>query len=173
MELTEFADVVDRMIIEHDYPGFEPRSLRLGLPQAALKSSQRMFGSALGHENIFVKLAALRWFQEKPGIAKTYTRDIVALLDHQDAWVRLEAMETLSRIAAPAPETAAKVARLLKDENPEVRKTAAKAIRKMVSKQHGKNEEILASLQEAARDADPGVRGKALKALRQIGEFEG
>src|ERR1700734_1182097 len=154
MELAEFASVVETMILEHDYPGFEPRSLRLGLPQSALKSKAKMFASALGHDSVYVKLAALRWLQERPGVAKSCLSAIAGLLDNADEWVRLEAIHTIEKTASPPREVAVKVSSLLADSDVEVRKAAAKATGKLFSKGIKESTEVLSSLHAAAKDQD-------------------
>ena len=97
MELPKLAEIVENMIVQHDYPGYEIRSLKLGLPEAALRSHARVFAQALGHESIYVKLMALRYFQDKPGLAKTYLTAVAGLLDHDDTWVRMEAAHTIEK----------------------------------------------------------------------------
>jgi HEAT repeat protein len=172
MELSDLAEIVDNMIVQHDYPGFEVRALKLGLPEEALKMHAKVFVQALGHESIYVKLAALRWLQERPGVAKSYVKAIAGLLDNSDEWVRMEAVRTIERINAPSEEAALKIAQLLTDSNVEVRKTAAKALGKICAKRFNKNEVIVTSLRDAASDDDSQVRWKAQKALRQIGEYD-
>lgn len=171
MDLNKLAEIVDNMIVQHDYPGFEPRSLKLGLPEEALRAHAKVFVQALGHENVFVRLAALRWFQERPGLAKSYVKEIAGLLDYKDEWVRLEAARTIERIAVPPEDAVVKIAELLKDSDAEVRKAAAKALGKICSRATRKNEGIVKSLHDAAQDEDAGVRWKVQKALRQIGEY--
>jgi HEAT repeat protein len=171
MELTDFAEIVDNMIVQHDYPGFEVRGLKLGLPEEVLKLHAKVFVQALGHESVYVKLAALRWFQERPGVAKSYIKPIIGLLDNADEWVRMEAAKTVERVSSPPEDAALKIALLLRDPNVEVRKAAAKALGKMCSRTTSKNEVIVKSLHDAASDEDAGVRWKAQKALRQIGEY--
>lgn len=173
MELQEIAEIVETMVLQQDYPGFEPRSLKLGLPEAAVKSSSKTFALALGHQSVYVKLAALRWFQDRPGIAKSYYKAIMGLLDHNDEWVRMEAVRTLEKINNAPDEVAVSVAALLRDSDVEVRKAAAKAVGKICSRGKGKEKlsVVLSSLQEAAFDQDAGVRWKAQKALRQLGEY--
>jgi len=172
MELPELAEIVENMIVQHDYPGYEIRSLKLGLPDAALRSHARVFAQALGHESVFVKLVALRYFQEKPGLAKSYLNAICGLLDSPDSWVRMEATRTLERIQSPPENTATKLSPLLKDDDIEVRKTAAKALGKVCSKMKTKDDAVIQALHDAAEDKDAGVRWKAQKALRLIGEYE-
>ncbi len=60
MNLEKLASVVDTMIIQHDYPGFEPRGLKLGLPEDLQNMSAKTFSNALSHESVYVKLTALR-----------------------------------------------------------------------------------------------------------------
>lgn len=169
MELDQFANLVETMVIEHDYPGFEPRALRLGLPEEALRMPSKSYSQALGHPNVYVKLAALRWFQEKSGVAKSYTKAIAGLLDSPDEFVRMEAVKSLERINGLPEENVVRISALLKDESTEVRKAAAKALGKLVSKAKQKNEAIVQALQQASKDEDPGVRMKAQKAARLIG----
>ena len=66
MNLDKLAGVVEELIVQLDYPGFEPRSLKLGLPEELETMSAKTFASALGHQSVYVKLAALRWFQSGP-----------------------------------------------------------------------------------------------------------
>jgi HEAT repeat protein len=172
MELTELAEIIENMIVQHDYPGYEIRSLKLGLPDAAMRSHAKVFAQALGHKSIFVKLVALRYFQEKPGLAKSNINAISGLLDHPDSWVRMEAARTIERIQSPAENAVAKLSPLLKYDDIEVRKSAAKALGKVCAKMTKKNEVVIQALHDAAQDADAGVRWKAQKALRLIGEYE-
>jgi HEAT repeat protein len=168
IEVEKLAQVVDDMIVQHDYPGFEPRALKLGLPQEIEGLSAKTFGAALGHESIYVRLAALRWLQERPGVAKSYLNAIAGLLDNGDPYVRLESARTFQRIGSVDPEFVLKICRLLKDDNADVRKAAAKAIGKLGSKLKQPNQEILDALNEATTDKDPEVRMKVQKAVRLI-----
>ncbi len=172
MELADLAEIVDNMIVQHDYPGFEVRALKLGLPEEALKMHAKVFVQALGHESIYVKLAALRWLQDRPGVAKSFVKAIAGLLDHDDEWVRMEAVRTIERISAPSDEAVLKIAELLHDPNVEVKKTAAKALGKICAKKSNKNETVVKLLRDASTDADSSVRWKVQKALRQIGEYD-
>jgi HEAT repeat protein len=172
MELPELADIVENMIVQHDYPGYEIRSLKLGLPDAAVHAHARVYAQALGHESIFVKLVALRYFQEKPGLAKANYNAICGLLDSKDTWVRMEAARTIERLQSPPDSAAVKLSPLLKDEDIEVRKGAAKALGKVCAKMKNKNDDVIQALHVAAQDADAGVRWKAQKALRLIGEYD-
>jgi hypothetical protein len=54
MNVQAFADFVETMIVQHDYPGFEPRSLKLGLPDVLNKAGSKMFAEALAHDSVFV-----------------------------------------------------------------------------------------------------------------------
>jgi HEAT repeat protein len=171
MELSDFAEIVDNMIVQHDYPGFEVRGLKLGLPDEAQKMHAKVYVQALGHKSVYVKLAALRWLQERPGVAKSFIKAIAGLLDNDDEWVRMEATKTIERVSAPHEDAVLKIAALLHDPVAEVRKTAAKALGKLCSRKSDKNEVIVKSLHDAASDEDAGVRWKAQKALRQIGEY--
>jgi hypothetical protein len=167
MELKEFVDIVEDMALQHAYPGYDVRSLRLGLPAAVLKSHTRLFVEALKSESVLTKLAALRWFWERPGDAKRYVKAIAAVIDDPDEWVRLEAAKTIGRIDHPEEDVMAKVAALLSDEHVEVRKAAAKTCGKV----HIKNELIVEALQKATTDSDTEVRWKAQKALRKLGVY--
>ena len=172
MELADLAEIVDNMIVQHDYPGFEVRGLKLGLPEEALKMHAKVFVQALGHESIYVKLAALRWLQERPGVAKSYIKPIAGLLDNADEWVRMEATRTIERVSNPHEDAVLRISGLLHDPDVEVRKTAAKALGKICARKSDKNDVIVKSLHDAASDEDAGVRWKVQKALRQIGEYD-
>jgi hypothetical protein len=173
MDLDTIAEIVERMIIEHDYPGFEPRSLKLGLPATAAKSPAKVFGQALLHKNLFVQLASLRWFQEHPKIVGSYIDNVLILLEHKDEWIRFESLRTLERSSANDPTTLLKVASLVKDPNEMVRKEAAKVCGKLLAKASEKPEAIVTLLLEAAQDPSEQVRFKAQKALRRIGAYSG
>ncbi len=168
MELERLAEIVDDMIVQHDYPGFEPRALKLGLPEEVLHMHTKTFANALGHSSIYVRLAALRWFQERPGMAKSYIGAIVGLLDHEDEYIRIEASRTLERFQTVTGDTLLRIAKLLKDERPNVRKAAAKSLGKLGSRMKQKDGAIIEALQAASTDADPEVRMKVLKAVRLI-----
>jgi len=172
MDLETLSTVVQDMIVQHDYPGFEPRSLKLGLPESINKMSAKTFAQALGHENVYVRLAALRWFQERPGMAKSHLERLEQLLADNDEWVRRESVRTIETIHGLPPDVGIKISHLLKDADVEVRKEAAKAIGKIVKKLPKKDEEVMASLRVAAEDPEIEVRWKAQKALRQLGEYE-
>ena len=167
MELAQFVEIVEDMALQHAYPGYDVRSLRLGLPAAIVKSPARLFVEALKQDSVLVKLAALRWFWERPGDAKRYLKAIAAVLDDKDEWVRMEAARTIGRVDNPDESVAVKVANLLHDENAEVRKAAAKTCGKI----HIKSEQVVDALRSAANDPDTEVRWKAQKALRQLGVY--
>ncbi len=169
MELEGFAQLVDDMIIQHDYPGFEPRGLRLGLPEEAQRMPAKTYASALGHENVYVRLAALRWFQERPGLARSYTNAILGLFDHSDEFVRMEAIRTVEKFNLVLPDQVQKISNLLKDEHAEVRKAAAKAVGKLGSRLKMNDPQVNQALQDASKDSDPEVRMKVQKAVRLIG----
>lgn len=171
MDLDTFVEIVETMVLQHDYPGFEARSLKLGLPEQVLKAPAKLFGEALSHRNVYVKLAALRWFQERTGAAKAYANAISRLLKDTDDWVRLEAIQTLERFSNPSSDLAFLLAPLLKDHNADIRKSAAKALGKISSKTGPDNETVIAALREAALDHDTSVRFKAQKALRRLGHY--
>lgn len=173
MNLEKLAEVVDDMIIQHDYPGFEPRALILGLPDEINKAPTKVFGDALSHENVFVKLAALRWFQERPGLARNYMiKHVVGLLSDSDPFVRMEAIRLVERGTDPNQDMVLKISTLLQDENPEVQRSAARACGKLCKKLKIKNQTIIDNLQEAANAPDSQLRGKAEKALRKIGVYD-
>jgi HEAT repeat protein len=167
MELNEFVEIVEDMALQHAYPGYDVRSLRLGLPAAVMKSPNRLFVEALKSESVLTKLAALRWFWERPGDAKRYVKQIAEVIDDPDEWVRLEAARTVGRIENPEEAVVLKVAGLLSDENVEVRKAAAKTCGKV----HIKSEAIVEALKKATTDSDTEVRWKAQKALRKLGVY--
>lgn len=171
MDIDQFADIVDTMIVQHDYPGFEPRSLKLGLPEAVVRAPARMFAQSLGHKSVFVKLAALRWFQEHAGAATPFTRAIAGVLADSDEWVRMEALRTLERLNRPDDEVARSASRLLSDSNQEVRKAAAKACGKICTRLKRKDPQVIDALKNAAEDSDAEVRWKVQKALRTLGEY--
>jgi len=168
LELDRLAEVVDDLIVQLDYPGFEPRGLRLGLPEEIQRMPTKTFTSALGHTSIYVRLAALRWFQERPGVAKSYLKAICGMLDSSDEFVRMEAIRTVERIHDVSAETVIEISKLLQDENAEVRKGAAKAVGKLGSRLNPKSQAVLDALQAATNDANPEVRMKVQKAVRLI-----
>ncbi|MBS1990721.1 MAG: HEAT repeat domain-containing protein [Cyanobacteria bacterium SZAS LIN-3] len=176
---AELAQFVDDMIIQHDYPGFEPRAFKIGLPEHIVQSPSRLFGDALGNESIYVRIAALRWFQEKTGAIKPYIKAISGLTAHEDPWVRFEASQALERYHHPTVEIATTIAALLKDSEAFVRRGAAKGLAKVLPKlkeNRVKDEElegVVAALKEALADSDGQVRQKAEKALRRGGTFAG
>jgi HEAT repeat protein len=173
MDLGQLADTVDTMIIQHNYPGFEPRALKLGLPLAAVNSSPKVFGAALQHKSVYVQLAALRWFQSHPGLVKGYSTTILKLLQEDDEYVRLEAIKTLECGGITDSAALHSLGLQLKDRDHLVRTAAAKALGKLLAKSDERNPEILALLKEAAADSEEQVRWKAQKALRKLGNYAG
>lgn len=172
MNLAQLVELIETMIVQHDYPGFEARSLNLGLPEDAMKSSAKVFGEALQYDNIFVKLAALRWFQGRAGMASNHVRNVEQLLTHPDEWVRTEATKTLERAGIKDVEVVVKISSLLNDPSDMVRQEAAKACGKLLAKSSNKNSEVIASLRKAAAgDSNEKVRWKAQKALRRLGAY--
>jgi hypothetical protein len=167
MELTEFAEIVENMALQHDYPGFEIRSLKLGLPAEVTKAPAKMFAAALGHDRVVVKLAALRWFSDCPGVAQQHLHRIMPKLSDADEWVRLEAVSLLGRMHKLKDENIVEIAKLLKDEDKAVRKEAAKALGKLGCK----DPQVVTALKAASEDADTEVKWKAQKALRKLGEY--
>lgn len=170
-DVETLAEVVDEMIVQHDYPGFEPRSLKLGLPDTLVKAPARMYAEALGHESVYVKLAALRWFQERPGMMKPHINAVAGLVDNTDPWVRLEAIQALERYPFPSPVLANSIAGRLSDGELDVQRAAAKALGKIGSKLKLKDGEVIEGLKRAALEKDGQLRGKAEKALRKIGVY--
>lgn len=168
MDLNKLADLVDQMTIEHSYPGYDVRSTHLGMPDSVTKAPARLFAMALEHEDVMVKLVALRWFYDRPGDAKRYQNSLLQLLKSPDEWVRLETAKTLSRIDRVDEEVAIAVSELLSDTNMEVRKHAAKALGKLGHK----SETIIQNLQKASTDTEREVRWKAEKALRLLGAYQ-
>jgi len=171
MDIEELADVVDTMIVQHDYPGFEPRALILGLPLDAVNSPAKVFAQALKHENIYVQLAALRWFQLHTGVVKNYLPTVVHLLNSEDEFVRMECARTLERGNADDAHALSALALCLKDPNEMVRTATAKALGKLLAKAASQDPSIVAALKEAACDPHEQVRWKAQKALRKLGAY--
>lgn len=165
MDLTEFAGIVEDMIIQHDYPGLDVRSVRLGLPRNVMNASPALIADALGHNKAIVRLAALRWFQEKSGLASRYIKKIAMLLQDEDDWVRFEAIKVLGKLDNLSQFYSESVATCLTDKWAEVRKEAAK----VCGKQDRPTEMMIAALKVAATDSDIEVRWKAQKAMRKLG----
>lgn len=161
------TEIVETMALQHAYPGFDTRSLRLGLPQELMRAPVKLFVAALKEESPIVKLAALRWFWEHPGFAERQLEAIAEVLTDSDEWVRREAARTIGRVSEASDAVAVRVSELLVDKDPEVRKAAAKTCGKLGSKAP----EVLNNLQTAAQDSDTEVRWKAQKALRQLGHY--
>jgi vesicle coat complex subunit len=172
MNLEKLVDVVQTMILEHDYPGFEPRALKLGLPDSVNNASAKVFCEALGHPDVYVKLAALRWFQEKPGMGKGYSKAIAGMLDAEDPFVRREATHALDKLNVDSDDVLAGIAALLKDGNVEVRKDAARALGKLCSRRKNRSEASATALRAAVDDENHEVRWKVQKALRLMGEYK-
>ena len=167
MDLEKFAEIVDNMAIQHDYPGYEVRSLKMGLPDSVTKAPAKLFNAGLKHENTLVRLASLRWFWERPGVAKPHLRVIAELMEDSDEWVRMEAIRVIERIGSVEEKIAVSVAQHLTDPDVEVRKHAAKALGKLGSKAPA----VIDALKKASEDGDHEVRWKAQKALRQLGAY--
>src|SRR5690348_16541194 len=110
MDLDELAQIVDDMAVQHEYPGYEIRSLKMGLPQEVTKASPKLFNSALKHESVLVRLAALRWFWDKPGVAKQYMRPIAECINDSDEWVRMESIRVIERISGVEEKIAIQIA---------------------------------------------------------------
>ena len=166
-ELAKFAEYVEDTILQLSYPGFDKRSLKLGLPDSVSKLPPRTYAQALKHESVLVKIAALRWFQERPGIAKSHLSGIEACLDDKDEWVRLESVHCLEKIESVEEKLLEHLCTMVKDDNVEVRKAVAKALGKI----GGKSKTAVEALQKSSEDADHEVRWKAQKALRKLGAY--
>lgn len=172
MQLKDLEEIVDNMILQHDYPGCEPRALNIALPQAISQAPARLYLAALDSNNVFVKLVSLRWFQTRPGAARSHARSIVAQLENADPWVRLEAIRTITVAKIWEDSSILKVSSLLKDADEHVRAEAAKACGGMFQKANSLLEDkIIAALQEASHDTAQSVRRKAIKSLRKLGAF--
>ncbi|HMW88708.1 MAG TPA: HEAT repeat domain-containing protein [Candidatus Obscuribacter sp.] len=183
--LSELAQFVSDLISQSDYPGFESRAFRIGLPDRFNQASSKLFGECLDHESVYMRLVALRWFQDKPGTIKPFIKQIQAHLLDGDEWVRIEALGALERFHSPTSGNAQACALLLKDENVQVRKASAKALTKMLPRVHEKLakelddvrqenlKQVETLLTEALCDSDVQVRQKAEKALRKSGNLDG
>lgn len=167
MEIQEFTEIVETMAMQHDFPGYDVRSLRLGLPQAVVKSPVKLFVEALQQDNVLVKLAALRWYWERPGDAKRCLHSIAQLLADKDEWVRMEAIKVLSRVDKVDETIVVQIAHLLEDPDLLVSQAAAKACGKLGCRA----KEVLVALRMAATHENRELRWKAQKALRQLGEY--
>jgi len=167
MDVDQLAEIVETMVLQHAYPGYDVRSLRLGLPTAVVNAPVRVFRAALQNESTVVKLAALRWFWDRPGDAKRCIANISQVLGDADEWVRLEAVRTIGRIGTVEEALAVRVSDLLRDPDPEVRKAAAKTVGKLGCRA----EPVIVALKVASGDPDTEVKWKAQKALRQLGAY--
>lgn len=167
MDVDKLAAIVEEMGVQHAYPGYDVRSLKMGLPQEVTKAPGKVFHGALKHSNPLVRLAALRWFQEKPGIARAFAKTIAECIADEDEWVRAEACLALERIAVVDEKIAIRIADLLKDDSAMVRKASAKALGKLGCQA----KPVIDALLKATEDSDHQVRWKAQKALRQLGAF--
>lgn len=164
MEIQELKTIINEMAIQHAYPGFEMRSLKLGLPQRAVKSPARLFCLALKQGDPLVRLAALRWFQDRPGDAKRNVSSIAPILHDEDEWVRIEAVRAIEHVSDPDVQIIEEVAKLLLDSSIEVQKEAAKACGKFQCK----SETVINLLKLAAQSKHTEVRWKSQKALRKL-----
>lgn len=172
MSIETLEKFVDDMIVQSDYPGYDPRSLKIGLTQELEKAPTKMFGEALLNQSIYVQLAAIRWFQERPGYLKPYVKKLLALLDSEDYWVRLESIRALERMTTPSEEIACKISSLLFDKEIEVQKAAARGLGKVGKRLKIKDGEVVEALNKAALDGENEVRRKAEKALRKMGVYD-
>lgn len=171
MTLEALAEFVDEMIVQTDYPGFEPRSLKIGLSQELLKGSTKTFGQALSHSSVYVKLVALRWFQERPQYLKPYLRILTDLIDDKDHWICMESIMALERYQSPTEEMAVKISKRLFDKEIAVQQVAARALGKIGKRLKLEEGEVIDALNKVALEGDSLVKRKAEKALRRIGVY--
>jgi HEAT repeat protein len=186
MELKDFEEIVENMILQLSYPGFDSRSLNLALPTAANEAPVKLYLQALNSKSTNVRLSALRWFQNRAGAAKHHIKIIATLLVNSDPWVRKEAIKTIEITKLFEPSIISEICALLKDEDQIVRIEAAKALgnltkeipktiqldsTKTLSSTESLQKIIINSLQEATDDPVLEVRRKAIKALRKLGAF--
>jgi vesicle coat complex subunit len=166
-ELEKFVEIVEDMILQLSYPGFDERSLKLGLPDSISKFPPKTYANALKIDSTVVKLAAIRWYQERPGIAKSHLKSITECLTDKDDWVRKEAVLCLEKIEHVDENVLLQICALLKDEDIDVRKYTAKALGKL----GGKSQAVIEALQAASEDSNHEVRWKIQKALRKLGAY--
>lgn len=166
-DLDSLTELVEDMILQLTYPGYDGRALKLGLPDEVTGLPARIFGQALNHESVYVRLAGLRWFQERPGIAKAHMRNIHKCLSDPDDWVRKEALLLVERLEKVDNDVIQSIVGCLTDTETDVRKGAAKALGKLGNK----SEAVLTALRKAAEDKNVEVRFKAQKALRKLGGY--
>jgi len=176
LEVKELEEIVDNIILQHDYPGFEPRSLNVALPQLVNDAPARLYFAALSSENIYVQLVSLRWFQTRLGAARRSANAIANQLDNKDAWVRFETIRTIEIGKLWDENSILKICALLKDPDERVREQAAKAcgyLARDASKltKPAIQKTIITSLKEASQDSAESVRRKAVKSLRKLGAF--
>lgn len=181
--LDELSDFVGELLVQYDYPGFESRGFRIGLPDRFNQGGSRLFAAALQHPSVIVRIVGLRWLQDHPGNIKPHVKEITRLLDDQDEWVRFESLGALERFAQPASGNALSCAARLKDESVMVRRGAGKALSKVLPRVNDKlakelNEvreknlsETRSLMHQALEDKDVQVRQKVEKALRRSGEL--
>jgi len=169
--LDELVQIIDDMIVQHDYPGFEARALKLGLPEWARNVPAKTYGKCLLHENVYVRLAALRWFQEAPGKIKPHLPKIYRSLEDSDPFVRLEAVSCLETLRQADDEMIEKLAVLVDDNDIDVQREVAKALGKLSLRTaniaQSKNY-ALQALDKLSESKDPQLRLKAQKAIRKI-----
>jgi HEAT repeat protein len=191
MELKDLEEVVENMILQHSYPGYEARALKLALPVALNNAPAKVYAQALGSNNVYVQLAALRWFQSRSGLTNSQALLVGSLLENSDAWVKTEAVRTIELTKIFDSKIILKILPLLKDPDQMVRIEAAKALGNLAKEiqklkspskanidKHSDSEnnesikdKIIVCLQEAAEDKVLDVRRKAIKSLRKLGAF--
>jgi hypothetical protein len=180
MDLKEFEDIVENMILQLSYPGFDSRSLNLALPMTANDAPVKLYVQALNSESVNVQLSALRWFQARAGAAKHHYKSVAKLLDNKDSWVRKEATKTLEIAKCIDPEVVSNICALLQDEEQIVRIEAARTLGNLAKELPiGKKsldaialkDTIINALRGVIEDPIPEVSRKAIKALRKLGAF--
>ncbi len=166
-DLNSLAELVEDMILQLSYPGFDARSLKLGLPEDANRAPAKIFANALQHESVYLRLVGLRWFQDRAGVARAHNKAIYKCLSDGDPWVRREALLCVERLEGVDESVYPSIIACLCDADAEVRKGAAKALGKLGNK----SESIIEALKQAAEDKDVEVRFKVQKALRKLGGY--
>jgi len=183
MELKDLEEAVENMILQHNYPGFEARSLNLALPVAFNDAPAKLYSQALSSSSIYVQLFALRWFQTKTNAAKSYVTLIAPLLENADPWIRRETVRTMETAKIMEPKSILKISALLRDPDQIVRIEAAKALGNLLKESDKTGDgtrldngiaikdTIIEALKEASNDSVQDVRRKAIKSLRKLGAF--
>ncbi len=166
--LEHLSEFIIDTITQSDYPGFEAKAFRLGLPIQYHNAPASLFLKALKSDNIYIQLAALRWFQEKPNQTFSHQDAILNFLKSNDIWLRFEAIKTIERMSSPKENLAVALSPLMLDESAMVKQEAIKAFGKIIRKLKINKPELLTNLEIASQDKNHEVKRKALKALRLI-----